>query len=238
MSDANASPATTSLKGDIRHAMNAIQPVIESLIGQVKYRAPLAVLSVAMALLLTGCIKPTAPDPDATLPAIPPTASQLATLAPLVQPTTNPAVSNPTIAPLPTTAAVVGNGIVAPDGLWKQQPVGPETVAVMFFHQGATSCIRFIFRATVVPHCASGTQTMAILASVIETADKVNWTVVAGRALDSQITAVSVEFTDGTSQPADVANGGFVMVVQGKHPARDVVPINAIGNLVGGKLSF
>ena len=79
---------------------------------------------------------------------------------------------------------------------------------------------------------------MAVLTGVIETADKVQWTIVAGRALDPQITAVSVEFADGTSQPSDVASGGFVLTVQGKHPARDVVPINAIGNLVGGKITF
>lgn len=198
-------------------------------------RLPLTLLTVSMALLLAGCIQPNAPDPDATLPAIPPTAIRVATLTP-IQPL--PSTGNPTAAPPSTTAPPLSSGIVAPDGLWKQQPVGPETVAIMFFHQNNSSCVRYIFRATVVPHCAAPGQTMAVLSGVIETADKAQWTIIAGRALDAQITAVSVELADGSSQPADVTNGGFVLTLAGARPARDVVPINAVGNLVGNRITL
>jgi hypothetical protein len=239
--DVYASSASSSLKGDIRRAMYVIQQFVQLVCTVIRRRASILSLSIALALLLTGCIKPDAPDPDATLPAIPATAISAATLAPIqpVQQTAAPAGSNPTMAPLPTTAPpVAGGGIVAPDGLWKQQPVGPETVAVMFFHQNGAGCIRYIFRATVVPRCAAGTQTMAVLTGMVQTADKVQWTIIAGRSLDPQITAVSVELADGSSQPADVTTGGFVIALQGVHQPRDVVPINAIGNLVGGKIGF
>ena len=204
--------------------------------------------AIGFSLLLTGCIRPNAAPLPTVLPTLPtsqagaPTAlSTAAQLAPL--PTT--ALSTVPVAALPTqpanpAATPIPQGLpLAADGVWRAQPVGPESVLVMFFHDpsGAT-CLRTIFRSVANARCASPGQALAIIAISVKTADKADYTVIAGRMLDGQVTNVIIEYPNNQTKSAPIDSGGFVLVTPGVLHPIDAAPVNATGNLIGGKVAF
>ncbi len=197
---------------------------------------------IGLMALLSGCIDPAAPPLNATLPAlpiatntgatpIPPSVGQSPTIAP-----TTPAPPTPIGATAPPQALPL-----AADGLWQKMPLGPEFVAIVFFHnppQNGAPCISYVFRTTLVQHCAANNQPIVLVAGTIQTADGKQHTVLAGRSLNGQVSGVSIEFVDGTFQSMGISAGGFALVLDGIHKPLDVVPVDQYGNLVVGKVPF
>ncbi len=190
-------------------------------------------LLLILSLVLVGCIQPA--TPIASVPggvptlatAIPPIAG--ATTAPPIaqQPTVNPA--NAGISAYPPAA----------DRVWQQAAVGPEQVAVLFLHDAANNpCVRYIFRAKVVARCGVPGQTLIAVAGVEAAADGKSYTIIAGRALDTRIVAVSVEFTPNGNQPAQINSEGFIIILVGSRLPLDAIPINEHGDQVGAKFKF
>lgn len=195
---------------------------------------------IGLILLLSGCIDPAAPPLGATLQALPTNSTN-----PGTTPIPSPVGQAPTIAP-PTVIAPARSGTPLPqalplaaDGLWKTSPIGPEQVTIMFFKDAnGSGCIRYIFRSTIVPHCAVSGQPLALVAGTIQTADGKQHTLAAGRSLNGQVSGVSIEFTDGTFQSIGLSAGGFALILDGIHKPLDVVPVDQYGNLIGGKVLF
>lgn len=195
-----------------------------------------------MALLLSGCIDPSAPaySPNgtvATIPAVPnpttPTPNRV---------TNSTSQPSATIAPLTPLATPPPQALpLSPDGVWAKTPVGPESVNILFFHNPPNSgppCIGYVFRNTLVSHCATSGQPLALVTGTIQPADNKQYTLIAGRTLSGQVSGVSIEFADGTSTSTPISPGGFALVLNGIHKPLDVVPIDQYGNLVASKVPF
>ncbi len=121
--------------------------------------------------------------------------------------------------------------------------VGADTLVVTFYTDANQSlCLRYTFRArTIAPvsKCSSSKAATLLAVQGVETdsTGKIFSTIV-GRAFDNQITAVSLELSDGSNTPVEVTEGGFAVVLPGKHTAIRAIPIDQYGNLVGDKFIF
>jgi|GEM_PF-1217837 len=206
---------------------------------------------IVLASLLAGCIQPDAPLPGtpATTVTAPPTAVSAAVAStPLMLATAAPTLSGgsaPITVTMGSTAdqASAASGFTdypsAPDRVWKLVPVGAEQVAVLFYHDSANNrCIRYIFRSKALAKCATAGQTLVAIAANEKTADGKTYAVVVGRALVSQITAVSIEMRAGTNTSAQIDDQGFSAISEGAQTPIRVTPIDQNGNQVGGQFSF
>jgi hypothetical protein len=165
---------------------------------------------------------------------------------------TNPtAVPTTTVPPPPGATAPPQALPLAPDGLWAQPPIGSES-AIIFFSKNPTgaACISYIFRSTTTQRCATGNQPLVLVTGTIQPGNNKQYTFIAGRTLNGQVSGESVEFADGSSQSiafgviielvngtsstTPVSPGGFALVVDGIRKPLDVVSIDQYGNLVGG----
>lgn len=191
-----------------------------------------AALAVILAVTLTGCIQPdavynengatAAPGTLIFPPTLTPEPGAVAPTQPLFAPGTTPGTGE---IPTPEPAVFV----------WGSFAVGPEQVAIMYYlNQVGMRCVRYIFRSKVVERCPQPGQTLATVAGAETAADNRRYTIIAGRALDTRIRTVTIEFQDGSSQPLNVGRGGYILIVQGERPVRNAVPIDENGNLVGG----
>ncbi len=191
-----------------------------------------SLLLVVLALALTGCIQPDAPNPDAT-----PTAPLLAAQPPAAETAVSAAPTAPP-AQLPTQPPLLLPTSEPAQWIWRYEPVGPEQVVIMFYQQAANRCIRYIFRSKVVARCGSPGQTLVAVSGLELAADNVQHTIISGRIIDERITAVSLEMQDGSSLPMDVNERGFVVILSdGRKPLR-AVPVDQFGNLVGTQFNF
>lgn len=191
-----------------------------------------SLLLMILAVLLASCIQPDAPDPDAP-PTVP---AQTLPTAPVAATTAAPNVTAP---PAPTINSAAARPTDRLPRVWRSVPIGPETIAIMFFADpGGARCVRYIFRAKVIPRCAAAGQTVVGVTGQEQAADGKTYTIIAGYVLDDRITVVSVEMQDGANMPAPVDDRGFILVLEGIHKATTLVPVDQFGNLVGGRVTL
>jgi hypothetical protein len=135
------------------------------------------------------------------------------------------------------------SGTQEPDRRWAEKPVGTDKVTVSFYGDNAGNpCIRYLAAmpgSRGVSKCAPQTDAalLGIQGNETDSAGTV-YSIVTGRILKDKVTAVSIEFDDGSNAPAEIKDGGFILVQTGNHRAISAVPIDQFGNLVGGKYTF
>jgi len=153
--------------------------------------------------------------------------------------------SQATVESLPTMTAILPTATTAPtaasERVWKKQAVGASNVTITFYSgPGGSACIRIQLDAAAsapVEKCAVSGTLVAIQGTTTDSAGKL-YTIVAGRCLANQITAVSLEMASGDNTPAEVEDGGFVITLPVKKKAVRAVPIDQYGNLVGQIYAF
>jgi hypothetical protein len=146
-----------------------------------------------------------------------------------------------------TSLPATRNATNAPDvdRTWTERPFGAGKLVVAFYTDpGGSRCLRTMLRdvpgATSPQAVCATTKRSTLLALQSVEADSTGavYSIIAGRALSDQITAVSIEFTDGDNTPAEVDDGGFLVMLPGKRTALRAIPIDQYGNLVGDKFTF
>src|SRR5258708_13682674 len=135
------------------------------------------------------------------------------------------------------------DGTTAPlDRTWNQQAWPGRTVTITFMtNPNGLRCVAYHLdssgEAPVQRSIDISTTLVAVQGVETDTDGKV-YTLIVGRALSDQITAVSLELPGGASQPTDVINGAFVLALPGQHLALRGVPVDQYGNLVGTLFTF
>jgi hypothetical protein len=146
----------------------------------------------------------------------------------------------PTVIGQPPTSAILPTGTVA-TRLWKKQPVGNSSATITFYTGSSGSpCIRYQLDTrnnTPVEKCATTNNLVAVQGVSPDSLGKM-YTVIVGRILSDQITAVSLEMSNGSNMPAQISDGGFAVVLAGQQKAVRAVPIDQYGNLVGRIFAF
>jgi hypothetical protein len=151
----------------------------------------------------------------------------------------------PTAVGIPPTSVVLPTGNAAPTvpatRIWKKQPVGNSSVTITFYTgSNGRPCVRFQLDTgnnAPVEKCAAANNLVAVQGVTPDSGGKM-YTVIVGRALSDQITAVSLEMANGTNMPAEISDGGFAVVLAGQQKAIRAVPIDQYGNLVGRIYAF
>lgn len=142
----------------------------------------------------------------------------------------------PTIAVLPTVVPTVPSTRV-----WKKQPVGNSNVTVTFYTApDGNPCIRYHLdtaNSTPIEKCTATNNLVAVQGVAPDSLGK-TYTIIVGRILSDQITAVSLEMSNGTNTPAQVSDGGFAVILPDQQKAVRAVPIDQYGNLVGRIFAF
>jgi hypothetical protein len=137
-----------------------------------------------------------------------------------------------TPASTPTTAS---------ERIWKKAAVGQNNAIITFYGgPGNNTCIRYQLdtaNSTPAEKCTTASNLVAVQGVVTDSAGK-QYTIITGRILNNQITAVSLEISGGSNTPAEVDDGGFVVVLPLKQQAIRAVPIDQYGNLVGQIFAF
>jgi hypothetical protein len=153
-----------------------------------------------------------------------------------------PASQLPTLSASFSTATPTSTQAAPTDAeqTWIEQPLGADALTVTFFTDASGSpCLRYVVNARSSSACApSKRSTLAALQGVETDSSGTVYSIIAGRTLSDQITAVSIEFSDGDNSPAQVEDGGFLVILPGKRSALRAVPIDQYGNLVGDKFTF
>jgi len=138
-----------------------------------------------------------------------------------------------------------------PDRVWAEQTLGSSKLTISFFSREAHDCVRLTIREPAIPAfataapdqsteaCATSPDDVVIgvQTTVLDSSGRV-YTVLAGRAFSERVTAISSEFDDAADTHADVTDHGFVAVLDGKHTAWTIIPIDQFGNLVGRRFLF
>ena len=197
-------------------------------------------VALLLAGLLAGCIQP-ASDADLTQTALAPWAT-------LPTPGGPPPAGGETVA-TPAPSALVAPFIASrgqtPNSLqvWYDQPLGPDRLQG-FSYTGADGlpCTGYLLFAQAggawQPNngalaCAESPETEALAAvTFFLTSDQRPHTIVFGRVLDPTVTAIAIQFSDGTSQQTAPQAGGFLVAQSGVAGANVITAINAEGNTV------
>ena len=199
-------------------------------------------LAVALlgAGLLAGCIQPVS-NTDLTQTALAPYAAFPTATSPL------PDGSRTEGTPPPN--ALVSQFIASrgqtPASLqvWYDQVLGPDRLQG-FSYTGADGlpCAGYLLLAQAggawLPNngalvCAESPQTEALAAvTFFLSSDHQPHTIVFGRVLDPTVTAIAIQFNDGTDQQTAPLAGGFLVVQPGVAGADVITAINAEGNTV------
>jgi hypothetical protein len=134
------------------------------------------------------------------------------------------------------------------DPLPLEQPFGADWLTLTFYADSTgRRCLLYTITARSgfqpVSACATTARATLIAVQGIETDSLgASYSIVAGRVLDARITAVSIEFSDGSNTPAGVQAAGddlgFVVILPGQLTAIRAIPIDQYGNLVGDKFTF
>ncbi len=123
---------------------------------------------------------------------------------------------------------------------WAERPFGADKVAITFYADpNGSKCLRYTIGSRSNAACASSRRSTLLALQGIE-ADSAGtvYSIIVGRTFSDQITAVSFEFTDGSNTPAEVDDGGFLVILPGQRTAIWAIPIDQYGNLVGDKFTF
>ncbi|MBP8972905.1 MAG: hypothetical protein KBH93_03425 [Anaerolineae bacterium] len=127
--------------------------------------------------------------------------------------------------------------------IWYDQPHQPDRLqGFSYTGAGGVPCAGYLLVAQVggawQPNngalvCAGSPETEALAAvTFFLTSDQQPYTIVFGRLLDPSVTAIAVQFNDGTSQQTTPQAGGFLLVRPGVAGANVITAINAEGNTV------
>ena len=147
----------------------------------------------------------------------------------------------PTAALVPPTSVVLATPTVPDTRVWNKVAFGASNVTITFYSDTTgTPCIRYQTDTRVqtpVEKCATATNLVAEQGTVTDALGKM-YTVIVGRILSPQITAVSLEMSTGENSPAEITDNGFAVILSGQHKAIRAVPIDQYGNLVGQIFSF
>jgi hypothetical protein len=205
------------------------------------HRQPAVIALILVATAITACT-----------PAVSPTRAPLPTFSgavdarPALPITAQPAES--ALMPIASAAAPSALPSSESDRLPLEQPFGADTLAIAFYtDSGGRPCLRYTINARrdflPVSNCATSARATLVAVQGIEAdAQGAVYSIIAGRALDERITAVSIEFADGDNTPAEVKDtgdsAGFIVVLPGEHVALRAIPIDQYGNLVGDKYTF
>lgn len=199
-------------------------------------------LAVALlgAGLLAGCIQPVS-NADLTQTALAPYAAF---------PTATSALPDGSrVEGTPAPDVLVGQFIASrgqtPASLqvWYDQPHQPDRLlGFSFTGAGGVPCAGYLLLAQAgglwQPNngalaCADSPAAGALSAvTFFLTSDQQPYTIVFGRALDPTVTAIAVQFSDGSSQQVTPLAGGFLLVRPGVVGANVITAINAEGNTV------
>jgi hypothetical protein len=163
--------------------------------------------------------------------------------------TSTPITEQPGLTPAADTAGDPSSGpLPEADPLLLEQPLGADRLTLALYADSAgLRCVRYTIdaRRDFQPVSACATSARATLVAVrgIETDSLgASYSIVAGRVLDARITAVSIEFSDGSNTPAEVQAAGddlgFAVILPGRYTAIRAIPIDQYGNLVGDKFTF
>ncbi|HVO42145.1 MAG TPA: hypothetical protein VMT34_05970 [Aggregatilineales bacterium] len=132
--------------------------------------------------------------------------------------------------------------VLEADRLWGERPMGASSVGLFLYQQGSKRCLRYlanVHNAQVHSVCeTSPQQTLIATANTEHDSANAVFTVIAGRAINTRITAVSIEMLGGDSNPAVVQDEGFLVVLPGSQSPTRAVPIDEHGNLVGNMFNF
>ncbi len=164
-------------------------------------------------------------------------------------PISTPISDQPGLTPGADTAGDPSSGpLPEADPLLLEQPLGADTLTLTFYADSdGRQCLRYAIDARSdfqpVSDCATSARANLVAVQGIETDSLgASYSIVAGRVLDARITAVSIEFSDGTNTPAGVQTAGddlgFAVILSGRHTAIRAIPIDQYGNLVGAKFTF
>ena len=187
------------------------------------------------------------PKPSALPDKAPPSTLQIEIIQPtdLQPPSSNqvdPRVRSPqTDTPLPPE----------PDHVWAEQTLGSSKLMVSFFDGAAGDCVRLTVGKPAIPNIATAAPdqsteacatspddiVIGVQTTVLDSSGKI-YTVVAGRAFNDRVTAISSEYDNVADTHADVTDHGFIAVLEGKHFASTIIPIDQFGNLVGRRFLF
>ncbi len=128
------------------------------------------------------------------------------------------------------------------DRTWNQQAWPGRTVTITFTtNPNGLHCVAYHLDSSgeaAVQRCIDSRSTLVAVQGIETDTDGKVYTLIVGRALSDQITAVSLELPGGASQPTDVINGAFVLTLPGQHLALRGVPVDQYGNLVGALFTF
>jgi hypothetical protein len=194
------------------------------------------------AIFLSGCIQPVSvanQTKTAQAPFQTPVQGQ-----PPVIPTTAPGAAAST--PIPVALMMVQQFIASrgesPRDLqvWYDQALGPDRMqGFSYINLAGLPCAGFLVTATVggLTQPINGGQACAPLpdtpavASVtfFLTSDGQAYTVVFGRVQDPTISAIAVDYGDGSNQPYNPFMGGFLLVKAGVQSVITIAAINAQG---------
>ena len=127
------------------------------------------------------------------------------------------------------------------DRTWTQQAWPGTNVTISFTTSpNGQHCVAYQLDSSkdASQRCVNSQSTLVAVQGVITDADGNVYTLIVGRSLNQQITAVSIEMSGGASQPIDVINDAFMLSLPGQHPALRAVPVDQYGNLVGALFTF
>ena len=196
--------------------------------------------------MLLGCITPSAaslpPTEFVATPTVQPPLPTAALLDSAVTPTSSPSIQ---IARVPTE---ISTPTYTPesDRVWSEGPLGADTLTIQFYSNSTSArCLSLKIKtdskreiASVSGCSSSSTGTVYALRANVTDSKGAPYTIVVGRAFDSRIVVMSVEFYGGDNSPAPINDEGFMDVSPGKRTVIAVVPIDQYGNLVGSRFVF
>jgi hypothetical protein len=137
------------------------------------------------------------------------------------------------------------------DHVWGEQTLGSSKLILSFFGGAAGGCARLTVSKPAIPNIATAVPDQSVQAcatspddivigvqtTVLDSSGKV-YTVLAGRAFNDRVTAISSEFDITADTHVDVTDRGFITVLEGKHTLSTIIPIDQYGNLVGRRFLF
>ncbi len=192
------------------------------------------VCKVSKWIVLAGVAAACSTAPPAT------SVSRLPTYSGEISSPFNPSTSMPVVStstqPVISTVAATEPA----DRSWAELSFGVDKAVITFYTDpGGSKCVRYTIGSRSNAACATSARSTLLALQGIE-ADSAGsvYSIITGRAFTDRITAVSLEFTDGGNVPADVTDGGFVVVLPGKRTAIWAIPIDQYGNLVGDRFTF
>ena len=201
-----------------------------SIAPRIQWRALAVVPGIVCAVILSACSGTTAAPTVAALPK-----------PSLVFDANQSSGAAPT--EVRTNSNVASAGDFA-DGTFTQQAFPGTSITLSYDHDKTGNiCVSYQLAASqsaLHQRCiAPGVGTLIAVQGVENSSDGKVYTIVVGRVLAAQITAVSLEFSDGGNTPADVqSNGNFAVVLGGQRKAIHAVPVDQYGNLVGPIFAF